>query len=186
MTDFKLKVLLLGPIGCGKSKLIRRFVKERYHTDYQMTVGVDILTKYVKIANGIVSLTIWDFENTGRFNFIQSRFLKGGAAAIYVFDLGKPDTFEAIKKWYTKVNRYTFEIPFLLIGNNKESLKDEANKSIEESSFRTEYKNWAVSNGGFYIEVSSQDNIILDEGLIKLTEMIFDKGSNKKPVNVSV
>ena len=92
-SSYKLKVLLCGSVISGKTELIKRFVNSRFQTDYKLTVGVDILTKDIELANdNICTLSIWDIGGQERFSFIRSTFYKGAAGAIIVLNKQSKET----------------------------------------------------------------------------------------------
>ncbi|MBN2154849.1 MAG: GTP-binding protein [Candidatus Lokiarchaeota archaeon] len=167
-SSYKVKVLLCGPAGSGKEKLINRFVKSRFQTDYKLTVGVDILTKDVELPNDqICTLSIWDIGNQERFSFVRSTFYKGAAGAILVFDSSCAKTYDEIKQWRAEVKKFAGDIPFVLVGNHLERLPDEGG-GID----RNKCKEYAENQGSIYIETSEIDSFNIDEVFTALAKRI--------------
>jgi small GTP-binding protein len=167
-SSYKLKVLLCGPAGVGKTSLIMRFIKSKFQTDYKLTVGVDILTKDVELSNdNICTLSIWDIGGQERFSFIRSTFYKGAAGALLVFDLSRAATWDEIKNWRAEVKQFAGDIPFVLIGNKLDLLAD-----VGEVIDRDEARAYAESQGSEYIETSAKDNLNVDQAFIALTKKI--------------
>lgn len=172
MSSYKLKILLCGPKGSGKTSLINRFIHTRFQTDYKLTVGVDILTKDVELENKqICTLSIWNVGDQDRFEFIRSTFYKGAAGALLVFDLSRAQSWDDIKNWHAEIKQYAGDIPFVLIGNNLDLLQD-----VGECVNRNEYRDYAESQNSFYIETSAKNNLAFDnvmrDALKKLSEEI--------------
>jgi small GTP-binding protein len=175
MASYKLKILLCGPAGVGKTSLIMRFIKSRFASDYKLTVGVDILTKDVELDNGqICTLSIWDIGGQERFSFIRSTFYKGAAGVLLVFDLSRAATWDAIKNWRAEVKQFAGDIPFALIGNKLDLLQD-----VGEVIDRDECRQYAESQNSIYIETSAKNNIAVDESFLTLTKRIIDKTAKK-------
>ena len=167
-SSYKLKVLLCGPAGVGKTSLIMRFIKSKFQTDYKLTVGVDILTKDVELSNdNICTLSIWDIGGQERFSFIRSTFYKGAAGALLVFDLSRAATWDEIKNWRAEVKQFAGDIPFVLVGNKLDLLAD-----VGEVIDRDEARAYAESQGSIYIETSAKDNTNVDEAFTTLTKRI--------------
>ena len=167
-SSYKLKVLLCGPAGVGKTSLIMRFIKSKFQTDYKLTVGVDILTKDVELANdNICTLSIWDIGGQERFSFIRSTFYKGAAGALLVFDLSRAATWDEIKNWRAEVKQFAGDIPFVLIGNKLDLLAD-----VGEVIDRDEARAYAESQGSEYIETSAKDNLNVAQAFVALTKKI--------------
>ncbi|MFX1438328.1 MAG: ADP-ribosylation factor-like protein, partial [Promethearchaeota archaeon] len=116
MSSYKLKVLLTGAETLCKPSLIQNLVKNRFRSNYKLTVGVDILTKDVEFRQGeIATLSIWDIGGHKRFEFIRNKFYKGAAGALFVFNLGQEATFIKIKEWFAEIKKFAGSIPFVLI-----------------------------------------------------------------------
>lgn len=167
-SSYKLKVLLCGPAGCGKHELIMRFIQSKFQTDYKLTVGVDILTKDVELANGnICTLSIWDIGGQERFSFMRSTFYKGAAGALLIFDLTRAATWDEIKNWREEVKQFAGDIPFVLIGNNLDRLAD-----VGEVIDREEARRYAESQGSEYMETGLKNHSNIEQAFIALTKRI--------------
>jgi len=54
------KVLLIGEAAVGKTSLTIKFVHGKFKSDYLLTVGMEPYSKYIKMGNDMVTLSIWD------------------------------------------------------------------------------------------------------------------------------
>lgn len=52
---FQFKIVVVGAAGVGKTAIIHRFAKNVFFDDYEMTIGVDFLTKKVEIKEEILT-----------------------------------------------------------------------------------------------------------------------------------
>ena len=92
------KIVLIGPGAVGKTSLLQRFVHNKFSEGYSLTIGVDFLSKEVKVEPGeSARLTIWDVGGQERFRFMRSRFYDGASGALLVFDLSRAQTYKEIK-----------------------------------------------------------------------------------------
>ncbi|OLS26100.1 MAG: GTPase KRas precursor [Candidatus Heimdallarchaeota archaeon LC_3] len=133
------KILLLGDGAVGKTSTILKYVENRIPESYSATMGVDIMNTEVKTTgNLIVSLNIWDIAGQSHFKSIRSKFYSGAEAAIVIFDVTRPETFNHIKEWISEVNIELKEkIPMILVGN-KVDLQDEKRVSLTDMVFEKE------------------------------------------------
>jgi len=89
----KKKLCLLGPLGVGKTSLIRRYVLHVYSEEYLCTVGVKVDKKTVRLANGMdVVLMIWDMEGQGDIGAFAETYLRGLSGYFLVADGTRPTT----------------------------------------------------------------------------------------------
>ena len=108
VTDFekeyyKLKLIVLGDSGVGKTNIISRYVSNTFSNDSKATVGVEFFTKPFRVNNDIVKLEIWDTAGQERYKSITSAYYKGSRGALLVYDITRPSTFEDVEKWMTEL-----------------------------------------------------------------------------------
>jgi len=117
------KVIMIGDYAVGKTSLIKRYTEGFFTPNYKLTIGVDFAVKVVDWdENNTVSLQLWDVAGHERFGTMTSVYYKYAIAAIIVFDLSRPATFDAILKWRDDVNSKVMlanhqPIPTLLLAN---------------------------------------------------------------------
>lgn len=175
MSNYKLKILLVGPAAVGKTSLIQRFIKSRFASDYKLTVGVDILTKEVEYEPGkLATLSIWDIGGQERFSFIRTTFYKGASGVLLVFDLSRAATWDSIKNWLAETRQFAGKVPFVLIGN-KADLIGEVGEVVD----RDECRRFAEEQGSIYIETSAKDGQNVDESFLELTRRIVQSHQQK-------
>lgn len=176
MSSYKLKVLLCGAAAVGKTSLVQRFIKNRFATNYKLTVGVDILTKDVNYeGDEIATLSIWDIGGQQRFEFIRSTFYKGAAGVLLVFDLSRAQTYADIRKWLAEIRQFAGEhIPFVLAGNKIDLIED-----VGEVIDREEAKRFAEAENSIYIETSAKTGVHVEEAFGELTRRIIKSRSGQ-------
>ena len=85
----KLKIILLGEIGVGKSSLIKRYVFNKFE-NIEKKDGAEINIKHLDIDdNTSAELSIYDTTNEEKLGKITKNFYKDAHGAIVVFDLTK-------------------------------------------------------------------------------------------------
>jgi small GTP-binding protein len=100
------KVMLLGDIGVGKSSLARRFVFDRFESDYKTTIGVDVLTHDVDLGAGAenakLRFVLWDTDGDFGSRIFETVYLAGASAAIVVADATRPATLVKMAELVTR------------------------------------------------------------------------------------
>jgi small GTP-binding protein len=100
------KVMLLGDIGVGKSSLARRFVFDRFDSDYKTTIGVDVLTHDVclgpEAGDETLRFVLWDTDGDFGLRIFETVYLAGASAAIVVADATRPATLVKMERLVTR------------------------------------------------------------------------------------
>ncbi len=173
-----LKLVLLGDPGVGKTSLIAQFVHARFRHSYQLTVGLDISSKQVKLDDGrTVTLSINDIGGQARFAAIRHMFFKGAHLAMFVYDVTRAETLENITDpWYKELMEFCSQpgktrsnIQTMLVGN-KADLEDYRMVEDEEGIQLAK-----KINAKDHISASAKENIQVDIAFKTLAQSFFDE-----------
>jgi Ras-related protein Rab-5C len=90
------KVMLLGDIGVGKTSLARRYVFDKFESDYKTTIGVDVLTHDIGLGpecgSETLRLVLWDTDGDFGNRIFDTVYVAGASGAIVVADASRPST----------------------------------------------------------------------------------------------
>ena len=122
---FKLKLIILGDSGVGKTNIINRYVKDSFITNSKATVGVEFFVKTYRVNNDIIKLEIWDTAGQERYKSITSAYYKGSRGVLLVYDITRLSTFEDVEKWMNEIcERIKGSLKIMLIGNKSDLIED--------------------------------------------------------------
>lgn len=176
MVDYAFKLILIGPGAVGKTSLLQRFVNNRFSEGYELTIGVDFMSKKVKLDLGEpcqINLTIWDIGGQKRFAFMRNRFYDGASGALVVFDLSRGKTYNEIKKWLAELRQSSrANIPFILVGNKADLIED-----IGEVIESKEAQEFAERENSIYIKTSAKTGENVEDAFNELVSKMI-KGLN--------
>lgn len=132
-------VLLLGESGVGKDAFVHQLRRKDFLRGHEPTIGhmvrqIDILTSIGPIRLFVISVA-------GKQEAVCSTELFGPDeidGAIIMFDITKPDSFNAVEKWKNKLVGRKINVPTLIVGNKTDLIapnvelkpKDPAHKLI--------------------------------------------------------
>lgn len=92
----------------GKTKLLDRFINDRFVPDASATIGaafsaheMQVTDKSGNISN--VTLALWDTGGSERFEAMARSYYKGAAAAIVCFDVTDLSSWNRAKAWVAEV-----------------------------------------------------------------------------------
>lgn len=100
----RLKLLLLGTSGVGKTSLMTRYVDDTYTPSKLSTIGIDYKNKIVTLNKIKHFLQIWDTAGQERFSSITKTYYRGAHGIAVVFDLTDYESFLGLKKWLGEEN----------------------------------------------------------------------------------
>ncbi|HET7108714.1 MAG TPA: Rab family GTPase [Candidatus Acidoferrum sp.] len=118
------KICMLGSFAVGKTSLVRRFVESIYSDVYQTTVGVKIDKKNVKMDEKEVSLVLWDIYGEDDYQKMRWTYLRGAAGYLLVADGTRKATLEKAVSLEQKVREEAGAIPFVLVINKSDLIRD--------------------------------------------------------------
>ena len=123
--DYKIKIIVVGDSGVGKTNLINRFASDKFDTNSKATIGVEFVYKTLKINKEIIKVEVWDTPGQERYRSITSSYYKGANGAIIVYDLTDEESFKNVESWMNEViKKGKKNMQFLLVGNKKDLIND--------------------------------------------------------------
>ena len=130
-TIYTYRIILIGDSFVGKTSLIIRFCDDTFEDNGVATVGVDTKTKYVKRKDKRIELQIWDTAGQERFRALSKSCCNQVDGIVFVYDIGKKETFKDIKIWYTNLTDIVDfkKVGVILVGNKC----DIENREVEQN-----------------------------------------------------
>ena len=123
--DYKIKIIVVGDSGVGKTNLINRFASDKFDTNSKATIGVEFVYKTLKINKEVIKVEVWDTAGQERYRAITSSYYKGAKGAIIVYDITNEDSFNNVESWMNEVTKKgRTDMQFLLVGNKKDLVND--------------------------------------------------------------
>ena len=172
--EYLFKVLVIGELGTGKTSYIKRYVHQFFSSHYRATIGVDFALKVIKWSrNGVVRVQLWDIAGQERFGQMTRVYYKEAAGAIIVFDVSRPDSFEAVLKWKTDLDSKVCQadgapIPTMLLANKCDECKA---GSFGDAKFLDQFCQDHGFVGWFY--TSPKENVNVDQSANYLIKSII-------------
>ncbi|MFQ6123324.1 MAG: Rab family GTPase [Candidatus Heimdallarchaeota archaeon] len=173
--DYKLKIIVAGAGGVGKTTLVHRFLSGQF-LKFSMTIGVSFQTHTLVLKNNkTVKLIIWDLGGQERFRQMSvfESYCIGAHGIILALDMTSAvRTIQELNDWTTIVRGGAPNAPIVLIGTKADLMiegidlpRDLIDHFIEENDIQ-----------GFF-ETSSLTGQNVQETFIHLVNLIL-KQSN--------
>merc|ERR1712066_987057 len=119
-TRCKLKLIVVGQSGVGKSSLLVRFVDDHFEeASTRTTIECDIKYKQLDV-NGIrCTLRLWDTAGSERFRTFSTQHYRNAQGVIFCYDVTNKSSFDNLKSWLeeVEVNCNRPDFVRMLVGN---------------------------------------------------------------------
>ncbi|OLS16512.1 MAG: GTPase KRas precursor [Candidatus Heimdallarchaeota archaeon LC_3] len=173
MEEFVFKMVVLGEKTTGKTSLIRRYIHGSFEGRYAATIGLNVSNKKINLENSSINLLIYDIEAENDFESLFEPFVEGSIAVIFVFDITRVETFDAVETWVERMKNLTKSSALentILIGN-----KIDLPRKIDKRDGEQLAKKISSSH---YLETSAKENIEVDLAFHYLAERILERNSS--------
>jgi len=168
--DYTFKILLLGDASVGKTSFTKRYCYNIFNPSERLTIGVDFHVKTIKLKEKKIKLQIWDVGGEERFRFLLPTYCLGANAAFLLYDVTRPYTLDNISEWTSIVRQKAGPIPIMLVGAKLDLAKTQREIPRDHGIQISERHNLAA-----FSELSSKDNINVDEAFKVLTDLTLEK-----------
>ncbi len=117
------KMIVVGDASVGKSCILARYTKKEYKLDYNVTIGVEFCSKYVKVKGNDVKLQIWDTAGQEAFRSIVGSFYRNAKGVLLIYDITSRASFQKIETWLKECKEFCSEHVVLVLVGNKSDLE---------------------------------------------------------------
>jgi small GTP-binding protein len=151
----RLKVVVLGNSGCGKTSLIQRWISDIFVAQVKPTVGSNHQRKRVILESGdAVDLYIWDTAGQEQFQALMPLYTRASVLAIIVVAADDSASFESVDKWIETVSLSCDIRPPLVLAVNKMDKTDRMALPMEEIHKRYDQRFTSV----FFVSALTGEN----------------------------
>lgn len=125
-------MVLLGETSVGKTCVTIRFVKNEFFEFQEPTIGAAFLTQTITLDNTTVKFEIWDTAGQERYRSLAPMYYRGATAAIIVYDVTSPSSFEGAKSWVKELQRRGDPNCVIALAANKADLEGKRKVAVED------------------------------------------------------
>ncbi|KAJ8512421.1 hypothetical protein OPV22_002855 [Ensete ventricosum] len=149
--NIRVKLVLLGDSGVGKSCIVLRFVRGQFDPTSKVTVGASFLSQTLALEDStIVKFEIWDTAGQERYASLAPLYYRGAAVAVVVYDITSQETFKKAQYWVKELQKHASPGIVMALVGNKADLHEKRAVSSQDAM------EYAEKNGMFFIETSAK------------------------------
>jgi small GTP-binding protein len=112
----RLKIILVGGSGVGKTCLISAFLKKPFDPAGLSTVSPAYMFQEVTRKDGlVVCLQIWDTAGQERYRSVSQLFFRDADVALVCFDAGNEESVDTVPDWVALVKQEVPDCEFIIV-----------------------------------------------------------------------
>lgn len=167
-TNLSFKIIIIGDSGVGKSNLMSRYTTNEFSQDTQATIGVEFMTKSLRIEDREAKIQIWDTAGQERFRAISRSIYHGAKGAMVVYDITNQSSFDAIPTWLHDLRVFVPATCCIFLIGNKCDLEHLRVVKKEVAD------HFARDNGLSFLETSALERTNVDKAFEWLAKSVYD------------
>mmetsp|Transcript_21156 Transcript_21156/g.56385 ORF Transcript_21156/g.56385 Transcript_21156/m.56385 type:complete len:347 (-) Transcript_21156:264-1304(-) len=156
--DHRVKVVLVGDSGVGKTSLAKRYCTGFCAPDTASTIGIDFISKAEMVSGTKLQVNVWDTAGQEKFNSLTSTFYRDAQIVLILFDCSNVDSFYGCKAWLQQVRRHNNTNAITMLVKNKIDLTDKVSSLARE---------FAQANKLIYAETSAVQDFGVQEAFVE-------------------
>ena len=178
--DNKIKVILIGDSGVGKTNLINVSAGNSFNENEKSTLRASYLEKIININDVSYCLALWDTIGQEKLRNLTKLFFKNAKIVIFVYDITNENSFKGWESWEKDVKELLGDDIIKAVVGNKQDLYNE--KEVDENK-AMEYAN--SINAKFRLTSAKTDS---DSFVNLLEELLKDyiKKNGKEDLNKKI
>ena len=171
MTD-KIKLIVCGVGGVGKSAITNRFVVGRWVAKYDPTIEESYQTT-VDIDGKAYGVEILDTAGQEAYAPLRETFMHTGHGFMLVYSTTDDQTLEELREIRAQILRVHRDrkVPMIVVGNKVDLVDDRAVSREEGNQLSNEF-------GADFMEVTAKEDYKVKEAFLELLRAILKKNPN--------
>lgn len=174
----EIKMILLGESGVGKTSIIKKYLYNKFSSEFTPSSAMNYVEKILKINNKEIRLNIWDTIGQEKYRALSKLFLNETEIIILVYSITDLHSFQELNYWENLYKEKIGNDVFLgVVGNKCDLLEDQ--EVTEEQG-----KEYANQNNAIFALLSAKENKEeIDIYIENLVKEYLNSKNNKIDIN---
>ncbi|XP_022179485.1 ras-related protein Rab-13-like [Myzus persicae] len=166
------KIIVVGDLNTGKTSIIERYCDKHFIEYYRPTTGIDLKKKTINFDNKSIVLNIWDTAGTEKYQSLIQLYYRGAIGLFIIYDVTNLNSLHNLDTWMRNIDDFApSNVVRILIGAKCDM---ESNRMVSIEEGKLVAKHFGIP----FFEVSSKNNINVDDSFLKMVSMINEMESD--------
>ena len=154
--ETRIKLILLGDTGVGKTAIMRRYYEDKFSPLAQSTHSANFFEKELIINDKKIILELWDTAGQEEYRSLTKIFVKNSKIIILVYDVTSLESFNSLNFWYDFIQKEMGTEIVLGLAGNKTDLIFE--NDFDEEVSPEKGKEFAQKIGASFALISAKES----------------------------
>ena len=154
--ETRIKLILLGDTGVGKTAIMRRYYEDKFSPLAQSTHSANFFEKELIINDKKIILELWDTAGQEEYRSLTKIFVKNSKIIILVYDVTSLESFNSLNFWYDFIQKEMGTEIVLGLAGNKTDLIFE--NDFDEEVSPEKGKEFAQKIGASFSLISAKES----------------------------
>jgi len=166
------KIVVIGQAGVGKTSLVTQYIRKSFNQHTTTTIGAAFTQAWVDVDKDYrIGFQIWDTAGQERFRAMLPIYYRKAVAAILVYDMTDPSTFEKLDDWIQELQQRAQGDIILTIAANKSDLAPTAAEVVPMDVA----KEYAARHNATLHETSSKTGKGIEPMFVDLAHAVLER-----------
>ena len=81
------KIIFIGDSCTGKTSIINRIIDNPFNDSYEVSIGIDFMSKNIKFRGQTIKIQIWDSAGQEKYKGLIPSYIKNSSIVFVVYDI---------------------------------------------------------------------------------------------------
>ena len=142
------KIIFVGDASTGKTSIINRIIDNPFNDTYEVSIGIDFMSKNIKFRGQSIKIQIWDSAGQEKYKGLIPSYVRNSSIVFIVYDVSNRSSFDNVSNWISFVKNIE-KTTMILCGN-----KIDLNREVQTN----EGQDLAKNENLLFFECSAKTN----------------------------
>ena len=93
------KIIFVGDAATGKTSIINRIIDNPFNDIYEVSIGIDFMSKNIRFRNQNTKIQIWDSAGQEKYKGLIPSYVRNSSIVFLIYDVSTKTSFDNIIKF---------------------------------------------------------------------------------------